>query len=168
MYEALGRVPYSQCTSLPYSQTHPNPLGGHNQPVPQPSSTTRTARQTKFHHLLSDLWDTCFDAQYGQADQIEVGEVLSNMIKFLIETTATEGSLKTVATRPSDQRLLWRVGSVIRDCYPDDENLLGTLEAAVFPRKEKGIDEGGGPEGRMIRGSFLSHEESLQITTRQP
>lgn len=33
---------------------------------------------------------------------------------------------------------------MIRDCYPDDGNLLGTLEAAVFPRKVKGLDEGGG------------------------
>jgi hypothetical protein len=84
-YEALGRVSYSQCTSLLYSQTHPNPLGGHIQPLPQPSSATRTARQTKLHHLLTDLWDTYFDAKYGPADQIEVGEALSNMIEFLID-----------------------------------------------------------------------------------
>jgi hypothetical protein len=105
-YEAPGRVPYSQCTSLLYSQTHPNPLGGHIQPLPQPSLATRTARQTKFHHLLSDLWDTYFDAQYGHADQIQVGEELSKMIEFLIEITATDGSLTTVATRPGDLRLL--------------------------------------------------------------
>ncbi|KAF2032063.1 hypothetical protein EK21DRAFT_87446 [Setomelanomma holmii] len=134
------------------------------------SQALRTPRQAEFHHLLSDLWDTVFDAEFGHADKITVGEALSNMIEFIIAVSAPVETASTVATRQGDLKLLWRVLSTIRNRWPDDESLLATLEAAVFPAGQQRTHEEAHPQMSQAqsRTPFLSQDEFLRWACEIP
>lgn len=78
------------------------------------SSDLTTPRQRRFYRLLTDLWDKYFDAEFGDADHITIGEAVSNMAEFLVEVTAEDPELTTAITQAGDKAILCRVGNYLR------------------------------------------------------
>ncbi|KAF2117959.1 hypothetical protein BDV96DRAFT_644294 [Lophiotrema nucula] len=117
-------------SSSPSNPGTPVPMQG--QLVPQ-YVASEEHRRHEFRRLLGDLWDTYFEAEFGQASHVEVGEAVRNMIEFILDVAATDPSLSTVETLSGDLALLRRVAALIRHHYPNDEDLWGKLVAAVSP-----------------------------------
>ncbi|KAJ4301798.1 hypothetical protein N0V90_003892 [Kalmusia sp. IMI 367209] len=133
------------------------------------SSTLGTPCQNKFHDLLSNLWNTYFDAEFGHADQITVGEAVRNMVEFILEVAATDPELSTITTHSGDTALLRRVAGLIRTRYPHEEAMWRRLEFAVSPDHSKSQQQ----RTRMTEDEWEEYYKNSAVPTletllRQP
>ena len=104
-------------------------------PTPIPASLPQgaslgTFTQCRFYTLLSELWDTYFNAEYGDASEIEVREAIRNIIEFIVEVMATESGLDDVINHPGDLGLVHKALTLAVAKYPTLARLLDNLYLA--------------------------------------
>lgn len=117
------------------SQTDMSHIGEIETGFKRRSSVLGTEPQNEYHRLLSELWDTYFDAEFGHTDFVDVGEAVRNMVDFLLDIAVTDPDLSSITTHQGDIELLNVFATKVRCSCIVDKHISRDLDAitSVIP-----------------------------------